>query len=53
MNTKMSSQKEHKTQVKTTAQIKAEKRAAALRDNLKKRKALAKEKKSDNANGKS
>jgi len=36
----MTAQKEQKTQ----AQIKADKRAAALRDNLKKRKALAKEK---------
>lgn len=35
----MSSQNGQKTQ----AQIKADKRAAALRDNLKKRKALAKE----------
>ena len=36
----MSSQKEQKTH----AQIKADKRAAALRDNLKKRKALSKDK---------
>jgi hypothetical protein len=47
----MRSEKEHnqpaKTSNKTQAEIKAEKRAAALRDNLKKRKALAKEKKKD------
>ena len=40
----MNTQKEQRTQ----AQIKADKRAEALRNNLKKRKALAQEKKSNN-----
>lgn len=46
----MSSQKEQDNAVKTQAQIKAEKRAAALRDNLKKRKARMQDKKRENNN---
>ena len=49
----MSTQKEQKTPVKSQAQIKADKRAAALRDNLKKRKALAKDKQEQSNNDKS
>lgn len=43
----MSAQNGQKTPIKSQAQIKADKRAAALRDNLKKRKALAKEQAQD------
>jgi hypothetical protein len=44
MSTQDSQKQGVKTPHRTQAQIKADKRAAALRDNLKKRKAVAKEK---------
>lgn len=47
----MTAEKDHikppKSTQRSQAEIKADKRAAALRDNLKKRKALAQEKKSN------